>query len=910
MRPRPPLAVILLVTAAVFVFVIMPFVGWMANLYTDVLWYQELGQPQVFWTSLWSRLLAGLVFGVVTGLLVYVNARIARRMAPRVFLTAVDEFEPTPLQALRQIRQTLDPYVDRVVLVVSAIIAFGFGSSMTLQWRAFRLALTGGTFGTTDPHFGTDVGFFVFQLPALRLLSDWVFEVLVVTLFFAALVHLYDGAIKPQERWGGFTPHVKAHVSALLALIVASRAFDYWLRIYELAFSPRGQVTGASYTDVNAQIPAYRILIVIAVATALALLVNLRYRGWRLPLLSLAVWVGAAVLIGGVYPAVVQQLRVAPNEVAAEAPYIARNIQATREAYGLDEIETREFAAAEDLTAADVVANRDTLSNVRLWDPTIVTQSYRQLQGIRPYYNFVDVDVDRYEIDGRKRQVLVSAREMDVTRLAEQARTWVNEHLVYTHGHGLVMSPVSDVTRRGMPEFVIQDIPPRSSDPGIEIDRPQIYFGESEGNYIVVDTGIDEFDYPVGDQNATTRYDGAAGIPVSGLLRRLAFAGRFGSWQLLFSDYITDSSRVIFSRELTERIDRLAPWLALDDDPYPVLVDGGIVWVVDAYTTSNRYPYSEPVSGPGGANYVRNSVKIVVDAYDGGVTFYAIGEDPIRDAWAEIFPGLITDGEQMPDAIREHLRYPEGLFRIQAEVYKNYHMLDPQVFYNKEDSWAIPGEDTDDPMEPYYVLMRLPGDTTEDFFMMLPFTPRVKDNMIGWMAARSDPAAYGERVALKFPKQKLVLGPEQVSAQVNQDSIISPQITLWSQSGSQVNFGNMLVVPLEESVVFVQPLYLQAEQTAIPELTRVIVAYGETIAMEDTLEKALLAVFGEEEKAGVDTTGAVSPRVEVGYAAELYRDAIEAQRRGDWAEYGDLIEELGTVLEGLARGSSAATATP
>lgn len=897
--------------ATVLIAIVLPVLTWLAGLWTDALWFAELGHGGVFWTILATKAVAALAFGAVAGALLYANVRVARAMAPKAAPVLVDEAEPPYAAALRAARAALDPWIDRAAVLLAVVVGFAFGLPMASEWERFRLALSAVPFGAADPQFGRDIGFFVFTLPALRVVSDWMMSAFVITLVVTVLVHLYDGAIRPAERLRGFAPHVKGHVSLLLGLIVASKAFDYWLRIYELSFSPRGQVTGASYTDVHAQLPAYRILIVIAGLTALALVANVTLKGWRLPIVALGVWIGAGILVGGLYPALVQQLRVSPNEAAAEAPYIVRNIASTREAFGLTDIETRQFAAAEDLTAADVTANRTTLSNVRLWDPNIVVQSYRQLQAIRAYYDFGDMDVDRYDIGGKRRQVLVSAREMNVEHLAEQAKTWVNQHLVYTHGYGLVMSPVNEATSRGYPDFVLRDIPPKSSEASLAVKRPEIYFGEGEGNYVVVGTGLEEFDYPVGDKNATTHYAGKAGIAVGGFFRRAAFAMRLGSWQMLFSSYITPESRVLYARSLTDRIGRLAPWLWLDSDPYPVLAGGRIVWVVDGYTWSDSYPNAEPYTHAPEVTYVRNSVKVTVDAYDGTVTLYAVGEDPVRDAWAKAFPGLITPGEQMPAEIRAHLRYPEDLFKIQAEMYKNYHMTDPGLFYNKEDSWALPGENTDTPAEPYYVLMGLPGDAAEDFMMMMPFTPRVRDNMIGWMAARSDPSNYGERVVLQFPKQKTVLGPKQVSAQINQDPVVSPQITLWSQAGSKAIFGNMLVIPLEDSVVFVQPLYLQAEQSAIPELTRVIVVYGDTVAMEETLEKALLKVFGAEEQAGgsAGATGTVEPAADAAAAAALYKKAVESQKAGDWAAYGKHLEDLGRVLDRMVKASQAATAT-
>ena len=451
---------------------------------------------------------------------------------------------------------------------------------------------------------------------------------------------------------------------------------------------------------------------------------------------------------------------------------------------------------------------------MRLWDPAIVVQTYRQLQGIRPYYDFTDVDIDRYTIDGVRRQVLVSARELDVTKLADQAQTWVNQHLVYTHGYGLVVSPVNEASGQGYPRFIVKDIPP-ASDTDLVIEQPALYFGEDTTNYVIANTDLAEFDYPVGDSNAETSYTGSGGVEVGGPLRRTAFALRFSAPQILFSSYIRSDSQVLYRRSIDERVEALAPWLYVDSDPYPVIADGRVVWVIDGYTVSDRYPYSERYSD---INYIRNSVKVTIDAYDGTTTFYAFDpEDPLLAAWSEVFPGLLTSADEMPAEIAAHLRYPSDLFMVQAEVYKTYHMLDPKVFYNKEDQWALPGEGTEGTgaaMEPFYVLMELPEESVEDFMLMIPFTPRTKANMIGWMAAKSDPDSYGERVVYTFPKQRLVLGPEQVEARVNQDPLISQQLTLWSQRGSSVIFGNLLVIPMNDSIVYIQPLYLQAEQTA------------------------------------------------------------------------------------------------
>ncbi|MBN1192897.1 MAG: UPF0182 family protein [Coriobacteriia bacterium] len=869
--------------------------GAIAGFYTDALWYQDLGQIGVFWRTLGWQWGSGVASALLLFALVYVNLRVARAMVPEKVLHAVDG-SSAPLASL------LDQFRDRVgritgvgIFVISMLAAAVAGAALAESWQTLALALHGEQFGIADPQFGRDLGFYFFTLPALRLVKNWLTGGLIFTLLVTGAMHLLNGSIRPWDRWRGFDPHTKAHLSVLGGLIVVVQAFGYWLDIFELNYSPRGQVVGASFTDIHAQIPAYTILIAIAVLSGLALMVNIKIRGWRLPVIAVGVWVVAAVVVGGLYPSAVQQFRVAPNEVEAESPFIERNIAATRVAFGLDDIDVRAFSADESLVASDLAGNERTIQNVRLWDPAVVVQTYRQLQGIRPYYDFNDVDIDRYLVDGARRQVLVSARELDVTRLADQAQTWVNQHLVYTHGYGLVVSPVNESSGQGYPRFIVKDIPP-TSDTDLTLEQPALYFGEQTAGYVIAGTDLPEFDYPVGDSNAETSYNGSGGVEIGGAVGRAAFALRFSAPQILLSSYIKSDSRVLYRRTIAERIEALAPWLYMDSDPYPVIADGRTIWVADCYTVSDRYPYSERY---GGISYIRNSVKVTIDAYNGSTTLYAFDpEDPLLAAWSRVFPGLLVDAGQMPAEISEHLRYPADLFSLQAEVYKTYHMLDPKVFYNKEDQWALPGEGADGtgtPMEPFYVLMELPEEADEDFMLMLPFTPRTKANMIGWMAAKSDPDSYGERVVYTFPKQRLVLGPEQVEARVNQDPIISQQLTLWSQRGSGVLFGNLLVIPVNNSIVYIQPLYLQSEQTSMPQLTRVIVAYGDTVAMEADLPTALLKVFGEV----AESTGAAST-ANPAAAKELYEKALEAQRSGDWEAYGRYIGELGEMLTELA----------
>jgi len=903
-----------------FFILALPFIGWLARVWTDYLWYDNLGQSAVFTTRIWSQLAVGAIFGLLTFGILYANMRVARNMAPKAVPVGLPEGTPEQLVVvIEALRGKLGPVLDKAIVIAAVWFGFVNGTAMASEWETFRIAMQQARFGVSDPQFGRDIGFYLFTLPAHEAVSAWLGGVLILATLLTLIVHVADGGIQPWARLRGFGAHVKAHLSVLLAAFVLSRAYSYWIAIWNLNYSPRGQVVGASYTDVHAQLPAYRILVVISILTAVLLLINIRYRGWRLPAIAVGVWVGASIVVGGIFPALVQQFRVSPNEAALEAPYIERNIKMTRGAFGLTDLQGRSFAGANDLTAKDVIANRETLANVRLWDPAIVQQSYSQLQSIRSYYDFPDVDVDRYTIGGRKRQVLIAARELNTNLLDPKAQNWVNTHLVYTHGFGVVMSPVNEADSRGLPQFIIGDIPPAvSSDlatgaatASLQIEEPRVYFGEDTDPYVIVNTTKEEFDYPKGEDNAYYQYKGDAGPKVGSLLQRVAWALRLGSSQVLFSAYINSDSRVLMHRDVVTRVRNLAPWLQLEDDPYVTIIDGRLVWILDAYTHSDRFPYGERLED--GTNYLRNSVKATVDAFTGETTLYAFDpEDPVLKAWRGVFPTLVTDADKIPAEVKEHFRYPEGLFSAQAEIYRTYHMTNVNVFYNKEDQWQIPGVRQGKPMLPFYVLLQLPGETAEHFYMMQPYTPRNKDNLNGWIAASGDPDNYGKGTVYLFPKDRVVLGPEQVSARINQDPLVSPQLTLWNQRGSSVLFGNMQVIPIEDSIVYIQPLFLQAEQTAIPELTRVIVVYADKVAMERTLEEALLAVFGQEPPESVGsapTTGtgeapSGSVKESAAEAQSLYDQALEAQRAGDWAEYGRLIKQLGRVLEGLASGES------
>jgi uncharacterized membrane protein (UPF0182 family) len=612
--------------------------------------------------------------------------------------------------------------------------------------------------------------------------------------------------------------------------------------------------------------------------------------------------------MGGVYPAIVQNLQVKPSEISLEAPYITYGIKFTRMAYGLDKVEEKEFAAEQVLSLSDVRKNIKTIDNIRLWDTRPIIKTYRQLQGIRLYYDFSDVDVDRYQINGAYKQVMLSPREMRVDKLPEKARTWVNQHLIFTHGYGACLSPVSKQTPEGLPDLIVKDIPPTTATT-LKIDRPEIYYGEETDNYVIVNTTEKEFDYPKGDKNVYVSYQGKGGVRINSLLRRLAFTIKYSDLKILLTDYITSDSRIMFDRSIQNRVRKIAPFLSYDRDPYLVISSGKLYWIQDAYTISDLYPYSDP-SGRGynRFNYIRNSVKVVIDAYNGDISYYIVDEkDPIAKTYQKIYPALFKPLAEMPEDLKKHQRYPYDLFMIQAQKYSAFHMQNPQVFYNQEDLWNVPKEvyaGAEQAMDAYYIIMKVPGEKKEEFLLMLPFTPNDKDNMIAWLAARSDMPNYGKLLVYKFPKDKLIYGPMQIEARIDQQTEISQQFTLWGQVGSRVIRGNLLAIPIEESIIYVEPIYLEAATGELPELKRVIVAYGKNVAMAETLDSALSSVFAGRivtAKPKVEAPRYFSPKELAKKALELYNKAQAKLKQGDFGSFGERLRELRKVLQDLAK---------
>jgi uncharacterized membrane protein (UPF0182 family) len=898
---RRPSPIVLLVLALFGLGVLAQLVP----LYVDWLWFQEVGYESVFTKTLALR--GGLFTAVTLGVLVFlwVNLTLAARTAqPDVYWELEDQLGLPG-------RVVIEPLIKRFLPVVLALISLTSGMRASASWEVLLRWSHAVPFGVADPLFGRDLAFFVFTLPLWRLILGWAVALVIGTILLTLVLYVLQRSFVLTSRGPRLAAGARTHLLLLGALLLALKALGFWLDRYELVFSARGTVFGASYTDVHASLPFLGVLTVLAALCAAACLIQVTRPGLRLVAGGLVVLAAAWVLGLGAYPALLQRFRVAPNELAAERPYIQHSIRMTRQAYGLDRIAEREFPADEALDARALERNEATIKNIRLWDYRPLLRTYAQLQEIRTYYKFVDVDNDRYTVGGEYRQLMLSPRELSHQHL-QGGRSWINEHLTYTHGYGVVVGPVNRVTNEGLPEFLVKDIPPRSSGGFPSITRPEIYYGEIANEYALVRTRSPELDYPAGDQNVYTNYRGEGGISIGSWWHRLFFAIRFGEIKIVLSNDLTAESRIIMYRTVAERLQRIAPFFRFDRDPYVVVTEAGrLVWVLDGYTSTDRYPYSDPVRGLG--NYIRNSVKVTMDAYDGRVRLYlADTSDPIVRVYANAFPGLLQPLETMPADLRAHLRYPEDFFAIQARKYATFHMEDPQVFYNREDLWAIPRrtvEGREREMEPYYTIMRLPNEQREEFILLTLFNPARRDNMIAWLAARSDPPNYGRLIVYNFPKQKLVYGPRQIDARIDQDPVISQQLALWNQRGSTVIRGSLLAIPIDQSLVYVQPLYLAAsEQGALPELRRVIVAYGNAIAMEPTLEQSLARIFSGRAPppgataapGGGPAPGAAGPAALGRRAWEVWTRAQDALRRGDWAAYGVEQKRLEEILRALS----------
>lgn len=936
------------------VLLVVAVISFMSVFYINLLWFREVHFSGVFWTTLWTKVVLAAAFGLAFFVVLYVNLLIVQRVAPRYKVLTPEQ------EIIERYRLAFEPYLKWIIPGLCFLVAASVGVGATKEWRTFLLWHNSGgaAFGAPDPLFHRDPAFYVFDLPFQKFVQGWLFASLVGITFITAAAHYLWGGIRPQAAGEKVTPQVKAHLSVLLGLIVLAKAWGFYLGRFDLLTSTFGNVTGAGYTDIHAQLPALNLLMVVAVICAVLFFVNIRFRGWGMPVIGVGLLALVSIVVGGIFPAFVQKVRVDPQELQQEQQYIARNIAATRTAFGLDKIQVSSPDVQPDLTTQAIADNSNTISNIRLWDPSLLKLDYEQLQRIKQYYEFQDVDVDRYSLDGQQRVVMLSAREISQQGISTTGATWQNTHLVYTHGYGVAASQVNGASSQGAPLFILQDIPPvGSSQAGsqaladaLNAGQPRIYYGERPGvPFVVVNTGAKELDYQGtstnDNQQVTYSYQGTGGIPVGNFFQRLLFAWRFQDPNLLISNLIHSDSRMMIYRSIGQRITKAAPFLSYDGDPYAAIVGGRVVWIQDAYTTTTEYPYSQEANLgtdtgdllQGTANYIRNSVKVVVDAYNGSMKFYVTDpSDPIIQVWQKAFPDLFSPVGQAPAELQAHFRYPENLFQVQATEFANYHVTDPSVFYGKQDFWAIPTDPTvtandpnagsSTPMRPYYVQMRLPGKAQEEFVLIMPFTPQQRQNMVAWMAAPSDPADYGQIVNYQFPAGRNLDGPVQVFNQIRSYQPFSTQQTLLGQGGSNLLFGNLLVIPIDNSFLYVQPVFVQSTQAnAFPELKIVVVVHGGTVGIGSTLDEALTnaglgAGQGQTGQGPVtQPIGTSAVDALLGQALDHFKLADAALKAGDLATYQaeiqkarDLIGQAAAVSikkEG-ASGSAAPSAAP
>jgi uncharacterized protein len=906
--------------AVIFILACLIALGLASDFLVDWLWFSAIGYVGVFWTIFRAKAFLFLGVFVISTVALWANAALASRFARRRQTSPLPViggsgsgqnfpegllalFGPTPSRRRRHV----------TIACAAILVGTLFAWAETGNWDVALKFIRQVPYGESDPLYGKDIAFYLFSLPALVALKNFALTALMLSAVAAGAVYWAHGDIRIDKGRWRITSAAFAHGSALLGLLFAVKAWSYALDRYLLLYDDNGVVAGAGYTDIHVGLPVLYVLMGLAFIAALLSWANMRVRSWKLPVVGAALLFGGSFLLSEVFPTLFQRLYVKPSELELEARYIQQNIALTQEAFNLRKISVRPFPAEEGLTFQSLENNRATIDNIRLWDWQPLMDTYAQLQEIRTYYKFHDVDVDRYELGGSYQQVTLSAREFEPSLLPANAQTWLNLHVLFTHGNGVVMSPVTRKSSEGLPILYLQDIPPVATG-GPEVSEPRIYYGEASDTYALVKTSAKEFDYPKGKDNVYTTYNGAGGVPIGSAARRSLFAWYFNDPNILLSSYLTDGTRILFRRNIADRVETIASFLRLDRDPYLVISAGRLFWIQDAYTTSRWFPYAKAFPD-GGTNYIRNSVKIVIDAYDGSVDFYvADSSDPILATYRRIFPKLFKPLDAMPPDLKKHIRYPEDLFLVQAQMYQAYHMDVPEVFYNREDLWQFPREQTGiggfrgsgvGRMPPYYINMRLPGEARAEFFLMLPMVPSQRENMIAWLAARCDAPDYGKLILYEFPKEKLVYGPFQIEARINQNTEISQQLSLWNQMGSRVIRGNLLVVPIENSILYVSPLYLRAETGQLPELKRIIAAYDDRVVMEETLGEALAALFKETPSLTPSAPSGSAPaepylaraRAALGH----YDKAMERLKAGDWAGFGAEFDALRQLLQELTR---------
>ena len=898
---------------AASIIVILVVLAILSRFFVDLLWFNTLGFRAVFTTTWLTVIIVFVIATALSSTLLLISGLIALRTTAGSRGSRGFRVVGRNAQGLPEVIEfSLDKIPWRLIIpAVALLVGLFIGFAQTSNWDTILKWLYAAPFGRSDPLFGHDLGFYVFSLPVYELLRDWALLIIFLSAATAVGIYWVRGDISYQQP--GFptlSPAATRHLSGLLAAYFLVKAGGYILDRYDLMTSNNGVVFGAAYTDVHLRLPLLIALAGAALLGAALCTFNIWRAGIRLPILAVAI-IFAVSIVETIVPSLFQSYWVKPDELKLESRYIASNIELTRYGFALDHITSAPFPAKGKLTPEVIAANDVTIQNIRWWDPRPLLDTYRQLQELRLYYDFHDIDVDRYVIDGSYRQVMLSARELNQSKLPADAQTWINQRFKFTHGNGIAMNPVNRFDEEGLPVFYVKDIPPEAP-PELRIDRPEIYFGEETRNYVVVGGDTKEFDYAKGQENVYNVYQGRDGVSLRRLWTRALFAWYFGDFKLLISDNVTSSSRILFRRLIQDRIQRIAPFLRLDHDPYLVVSAGRLIWLQDAYTTSDALPYSQR-SRPNGINYIRNAVKIAVDAYDGNPVFYvADATDPIVQTYQRIFPSLFQPMDSMPATLRSHIRYPEDLFILQANVYGTYHMKDPEVFYNKEDLWSFPKESHKGQtsiMQPYYTIMRLPGESREEFILMLPMVPNNRDNMIAWLAARCDGPNYGKVIEFAFSKEKLIYGPAQIEARIDQDTTISQQLSLWNQTGSRVIRGNLLVIPIDDGLLYVEPLYLSAESRQLPELKRLIASTGDRVVMAQNVDTLFAALFTQERKQPAVVTS-TSPSTPGARADELppsgsnaealnyYRRALDALSKGDWRTFGAEMDAMQKALQG------------
>lgn len=889
----------------------------------DYQWFNELGYTKTFFTQIKNQLLIGIPTFVILFLLIITYILSIKKNYYKIGNIIVHKKE--------------DKRLNIVLSLISAVISFFLASIVSSSlWFEILKFKNSTNFNVVDPIFSKDISFYVFKLPLLKeivtLVNLLLFVLIIITIVFylimltirkpvqeeAEVFEIHD-FVNAKDMYKGLTKKIfnvaLVQISIIGLIMFILLGVNYILRSYYLLYSSRGIVYGAGYTDIKVTLWVYRFMAIASIISAFGFLIGALKKKVKIALAGPILLI-AVSLIGNIASGAFQKYIVEPDEVSKEEDYLKYSIEFTRKAYGIDDVIEREFPVSQNLTREDILENEETIKNIRINDYLPVNQVYNQLQGIRPYYRFTDVDIDRYYIDGEYRQIFLSARELDQTRLSSQAQTWINQRLRYTHGYGVTASVVNETTTEGQPMLLLKNIPP-VTDTDLIIERPEIYFGEITDGYVIVNTDEMEFDYPFGDDNKDTTYEGTAGIQLKGF-NRLLYSIKNKDYKLLISGNINSDSRIIMYRNIKERVNKIAPFLHYDEDAYIVInqEDGKLYWIIDGYTSTDRYPYSQPYDQTG-TNYVRNSVKVVIDAYNGDTTFYVVDKnDPLVTTYSKIFKDLFTSIDKMPEGLRQHIRYSQAMFDIQAEIYRTYHIENPRVLYNREDIWDIANEKymTEElKVESNYVMFKLPEEESAEFLITVPYTPANRSNMISLLVGRNDGDNYGELIIYKFPKSETIDGPMLIESRIDQNSEISPQLTLWSQRGSDVLRGNLLIIPVEDSLLYVEPIYLRADnENSLPEMKRVIVAYGDQTVMEQTLDLALTKIFGnltDAEGAGEedglepgqipDNNGIEDMNQLIMRANELFESAKQASQNGDWAKYGEYINQLEEVLKSL-----------